>query len=134
MSLPHLDQTIELAHGEPRALFWQIGDVLRQVALGSALEPPRPVAPDLFLALPALQRVARRLQTAARRDAAVVGPAPRRPRRFRLKAEEVVAIMCYVHPVATGAWVELGKVQQKSLNLTPWIRFAQSFYAQSLSA
>jgi hypothetical protein len=119
--MSRLDQTIELAPGEPRALYWQIGDVLRRVAVGAPLEPPKRVDAGLFMALPALQRVTKRLERLAQREAATVGPPPRRPRRFRLRAEEVVAIVVHVHPVATGAWVELGKVQQKALNLARWV-------------
>ena len=121
MSPSQLDQVIELGHGEPAQLSWEIGTVLRRVAMGSALHPPRRVDGDLFLALPALQRVAKRLYKQAQRDADRIGPPSKRPRRFRLKAEEVVAIMLHVYPVATGGAYELGKVQQKSLNLEQFI-------------
>lgn len=120
----HLDQLVELAHGEARQLYWEIGNVLRRVAIGAALEPPRRIDGALFLTLPVLQRVARRLYGVAQREADAIGPPRRRPRRFRLKAEEVVAIMLHVHPVATGAWVVLGKVQQRALNLEHLIAFA----------
>jgi len=124
MNLAHLDQVIELGHGEARQLYWQLGDVLRRVAMGAQLPTPRPVDGHLFLALPALQRVGQRLYRLAQREAGASGPPRQRPRRFRLKAEEVVAIMLHVHPVATGAWVELGKVQQKALNLEHLIAWA----------
>jgi hypothetical protein len=124
MSLPHLDQLIELEHGQARQLFWQIGDLLNRVALRSQRPTPVPVDGNLFLALPVLQRVGKRLYRLARREADAIGPPRKRPWRFRLKAEEVVAILLHVHPVATGAWVELGKVQQKSLNLSRWIALA----------
>ena len=61
MSLAHLDQVIELHYGEPRQLFWQIGDLLNRVAMRSQRPTPVPVDGNLFLALPALQRVAKRL-------------------------------------------------------------------------
>ena len=123
MSLAHLDQVIEFEHGQPHQLCWEIGNVLRRVAAGAALEPPRRVDARLFLALPVLQRVARRLYRLAQRDADAIGPPRARPWRFRMKADEVVAIMLHVQPVATGAWVELGKVQQKSLNLAQWLQW-----------
>jgi len=124
MSLAHLDQTIELLHGEPRQLFWQIGDVVRREAMRTQLNPPKPVDGNLFLALPALQRVAKRLYRVAQREADATGPPKEKPRRFRMRADEVVAIMLHVHPNATGAWVELGKVQQKALNLEQYITFS----------
>ncbi|MDO7853171.1 hypothetical protein [Hymenobacter convexus] len=124
MSLAHLDQVIALEHGQARQLFWEIGNVLRRVALGSARQPPRRVEAALFLALPVLQRVARRLYRVAQREADALGPPRRRPWRFRLKPEEVVAIVLHVLPGATGALPELGKVQQQSLNLTQWVRFS----------
>ncbi|MDB5270226.1 MAG: hypothetical protein JWP58_3266 [Hymenobacter sp.] len=123
MSLAHLDQTIELGHGEPRQLYWQIGDLLARVAMRSQLPTPRPIEGNLFLALPALQRVGKRLYRVAQREADAIGPPRERPRRFRMKADEVVAIMLHVHPVATGAWVELGKVHQVSLNLERYLDF-----------
>ncbi|WP_201980387.1 hypothetical protein [Hymenobacter rubidus] len=123
MNLAHLDQIIELQYGEPRQLYWLIGDLLTRVALRSQHPTPVPVDGHLFLALPALQRCAKRLYRLAQRDADAIGPPRQRPRRFRLKADEVVAIMLHVQPVATGAWVELGKVQQKALNLERYIRF-----------
>ena len=123
MSLNHLDQVIELHYGEPRQLFWQIGDLLNRVALRSQRPTPVPVDGNLFLALPALKRVAKRLYRLAQRDADAIGPPRARPRRFRMKADEVVAIMLHVQPVATGGFFELGKVQQKSLNLDQYIKF-----------
>lgn len=122
-NLSHLDQIIELQYGEPRQLYWQIGDLLTRVAIRSQRPTPVPVDGQLFLALPALQRVAKRLYRLAQRDADAIGPPRERQRRFRMKADEVVAIMLHVYPVATGGLVELGKVQQKSLNLEHLITF-----------
>ncbi|MDB5268038.1 MAG: hypothetical protein JWP58_1078 [Hymenobacter sp.] len=123
MNVPNLDQTIELYHGQACQLYWQIGNVLRRVAARTSLEPPKPVDGNLVLALPVLQRVAKRLYGVAQREADAIGPPSQRPRKFKLKVVEVVAIMLHVHPVATGAWPELGKVQQKSLNLQQYITF-----------
>lgn len=123
MSRAHLDQVIELHYGEARQLCWQIGDLLNRVALRSQRPTPEPVDGHLFLALPALQRVAKRLYRLAQRDADAIGPPRARPWRFRMKADEVVAIVLHVQPTATGAWVELGKVQQKSLNLAQWLQW-----------
>ncbi|MBO2007573.1 hypothetical protein [Hymenobacter negativus] len=122
----HLDQLIELEHGEARQLYWQIGDVLRHVAMGAQRPTPRPVDGNLFLALPALQRVGQRLYRLAQREANAIGPPRQRPRRFRLKAEELVALMLHVQPQATSGLVVLGKVQQKSLNLESLITFPAS--------
>jgi hypothetical protein len=107
MKLPNLDQVIELQRGEAGRLWWAIADKCRRV-----------------VALPALHRVAKRLQTLDNRELAVVGVPPKKPRKFRLHYDELVAIMLYVftEPIS-GARVPLGKIQQKSLNLADVIKF-----------
>jgi hypothetical protein len=117
MRLPHLDQLIDLHRGEAAQLLGAIAAV--------APVRSRPVAAPLLLALPVLGRLGKRLQALDQRERRVVGPPPRRPRRFRLRHDEVIALMLYVFP-APGivARVPLGRVQQVSLSLARWIDFA----------
>ena len=79
----------------------------------------------VVVALPVLERVAKRLKRIDERELSHVGIPSRRPKKFRLKVDELVAIMLHVYPHASYlAPVVLGKVQQKSLNLEQYIRFS----------
>lgn len=122
MRLPHLDQVIELQRGEAGLLGWAVADKCRRTLARTGAD--RPVPGALLLALPALQRVAKRLQALDQRELNVVGVPSRKPHRFRLRYDEVVAMMLYVFPEPiSAARVPLGKVQQKALNLARWIDF-----------
>lgn len=123
MNLPHLDQIIELERGEAGQLWWAVADCgrrnLARLQLGSRTD-----SPGVVVALPALERVAKRLKRIDERENNHVGVPSRRPVKFRLKVDELVAIMCYVWPYAKFlAAVPLGKVHQKSLNLDSYIKF-----------
>ncbi|MBJ6109456.1 hypothetical protein JAO73_10555 [Hymenobacter sp. BT523] len=115
MRLPHLDQVVELHRGEARALAAAV------LEAGQRHAAPPPAA--LVLAWAPLERLRRRLCRVALAEETHVGLPPRRPRRFRLPHDELIALMLYVVPVATTARVPLGKVQQKSLNLAHLMRF-----------
>ncbi|UOQ99885.1 hypothetical protein MUN81_10380 [Hymenobacter sp. 5317J-9] len=125
MRLPHLDQTIDLERGDAGQLWWAVADCGRRNAArllspqGTAVE-----AAGIVPALGCLERVAKRLKRLDERERTRVGLPRRKPVKFRLQVDELVAIMLYVYPRASFlAPAPLGKVQQKSLNLEPYIRF-----------
>ena len=101
MKLPHLDQIIELERGEAGQLWWAVADCGRrnlarlQLPLGAKVE-----SAGVVVALPALERVARRLKRIDDRELSHVGLPRRKPVKFRLKCDELVAIMLYVWPHA----------------------------------
>lgn len=126
MSPLALPQTIELERGEAYLLGLAIGHVWRAANEATGAEPPRPLELGLLLALPVLQRLGRRLWRAkeAEEVAAQLGTPRHKPRAFRLSCEEVAVVMHYVLPRASFLTAGvLGKVQQKSLNLTPYVNF-----------
>lgn len=122
---PHLDQIIELQRGEAGQLCFAIADCGRRNLVRLHMRPGRRVeSPGVVVALPVLERVARRLKRIAEREQAHVGIPRRKPVKFRLRCDELVAIMCYVFPLAElSARVVLGKVHQVSLNLEHLIKF-----------
>ena len=125
-SLAHLDQIIELERGEAGQLWWAIADCGRRNALRLLARPGEglPVeSAGVVVALAPLGRVARRLKRLDERELRHVGIPSRRPTKFRLRVDELVAIMLYVWPTSASGHVPLGKVQQKSLNLEPRIRW-----------
>ncbi|MDO7851584.1 hypothetical protein [Hymenobacter convexus] len=121
MSLAHLDQCIELGRGEAGELWWAVAEVgRRNLARLSRPLGARVDAAGVVVALPALERVARRLKRIDERERSHVGIPSRKPKRFRLKVDELAALMLYVWPESAPGHmghVSLGKVQQKSLNL-----------------
>lgn len=127
MNLHHLDQIIELERGEAGQLWWAIFDCGRRNALRLGMRPGeghRVDSAGVVVALPVLNRVAKRLKRLDERELSHVGIPSRKPKRFRLKVDELVAIMLYVWPHAASCKVPLGKVHQKSFNLEQYIRFA----------
>lgn len=126
MSPLNLPQTIELERGEAYLLGLAIGHVWRAANEATGAEPPRPLDLGLLLALPVLQRLGRRLWRVKEGEEAIarLGKSRRKPRAFRLNCEEVAVVVRYVLPRATSFTAGvLGKVQQKSLNLTPYVNF-----------
>lgn len=117
-----LPQTIELARGEAGQLYWAVAGVWTQACQAPRQLRPVPLEAGLLLALPVLQRLGKRLYAAYQTEIRLVGKPRRRPRAFRLSCEEVVVVMRYVLPCApVGVMPVLGKVQQKSLNLAPYV-------------
>jgi len=124
MRLPHLDQIMELERGEAGQLWWAIAEKWARTIAVTAAEPPEPVEAMLLLALPVLQRVAKRLYTIDQRELSRRGKPAGRPQRFRLRHDELIVIMRFVATERISlARVPLGKVQQKSLNLEHYITF-----------
>jgi hypothetical protein len=126
VSLLDYPQTIELVDGEAHLLGLAVGHVWRAANEAKSAEPPLPLDLGLLLALPVLKRLGKRLWRLkdAEEAAARLGKVRRKPRAFRLSCEEVGVVMRHVWPHSTmfTAGV-LGKVQQKSLNLTPFVNF-----------
>ncbi|WP_210521595.1 hypothetical protein [Hymenobacter terricola] len=124
MNLSHLDQIIELERGEAGLLWWAVADCGRRNLVRLHMRPGRQVeSAGVVVALPVLERVAKRLKRIDNRELRHVGIPRRKPVKFRLKMDELVAIMLYVWPHAWSGHVPLGKVQQKSLNLEQFIDF-----------
>ena len=124
MNLPHLDQIIELELGEAGQLWGAVADCGRRNLVRLHMQHPAQVeSAGVVAVLSVLERVARRLKRIDERERSHVGIPSRKPKKFRLKVDELVAIMLYVLPVATSARVPLGKVQQQSLNLDQHIDF-----------
>jgi hypothetical protein len=117
-----LPQTIELERGDAAHLYWAVASVWTQAQQAPLQVVPVPVAGDLLIALPLLQRLGKRLYTAYQTEACWIGKQRRRPKTFRFSCEEVVVVMRHVLPVAPEeAAPVLGKVQQKSLNLARYV-------------
>lgn len=123
MRLPFLDQTIELHRGEANDLCHVVGQACLSVLATLEAERPAPLPPGLLLALPALRRLVQRLGRLSQQELCRAGLPRRRPHRFRLSYDELVALMLYVLPYAATAHVVLGKVHQVSLNLEHLIAF-----------
>jgi hypothetical protein len=124
MNLSHLDQIIELDRGEAGQLWWAVADCGRRNLVRLHMRPGTQVeSAGVVVALPTLERVARRLKRIDDRERSHVGLPRRKPVKFRLKVDELVAIMLHVWPHAYSGHVVLGKVQQKSLNLEQYIHF-----------
>ena len=125
MRLTHLDQIIELERGEADVLCSAVmayGE--RAVQQLHNLSAPALPATQL-LGLAALERVAARLWRLNVREQARTGMPRRKPTAFRLRADELVAVMLYVFPHADiSARVVLGKVHQQSLNLDRYVNFS----------
>jgi hypothetical protein len=121
VKLPHLDQVLELQRGEARQLLEHLTTLGERMAFVLSPEGHGSLKPHELLALPALNRVTGRVRRLALSAAAQVGKASGRPRRFRLSYDELIALRLCV-PV-TGLDAVLGKVQQKSLNLAPYVNF-----------
>lgn len=123
MNLQHLSQTIDLERGEALHLYLAVATVWRD-ATAALSPPPQPLALGLLLALPLLRRLGKRLYRVGQAEARQVGKPARGSRAFRLSGEEVAVLTCHVLPAAgLLARPVLGKVQQKSLNLTPYVNF-----------
>ncbi|UOQ96636.1 hypothetical protein MUN81_15475 [Hymenobacter sp. 5317J-9] len=127
MNLAHLDQVIELERGEAGQLWWAVSEVgRRNLARLSRPLGARVDSAGIVVALPALARIAKRLKRIDEREQHHVGVPGRKPKKFRLKVDELVALMLHVWPESAPGHmghVPLGKVQQKSLNLEQCIRF-----------
>jgi predicted metalloprotease len=126
MSLPHLDQIIELERGEPGQLWTAVAECGQRNTLRLLMRPGTGFRVDsagVVVALATLNKVAKRLKKLDEKELSHVGIPSSKPKKFRLKVEEVVAIMLYVWPHATSGHYVLNKVHQKSLNLEPYIRF-----------
>lgn len=123
MKIPFLDQVVELERGEAHALQHVVGTVCLDVMAMLQSHYPARMPAGLLLAFPVLRRLVTRLGKVAQQEFFRVGRPRQPPVRFRLSYEELVALMLYVQPQATSAFVVLGKVHQKSLNLEPWIRW-----------
>lgn len=119
-----LPQTIALERGEALQLYLAVATVWREAMAAPHQQPPQPLALGLLLALPVLQRLGKRLYRVGQAEAGRVGKPSARPRAFRLSGEEVAVLTSHVLPGAgLLARPVLGKVQQKSLNLTPFVIF-----------
>ena len=124
MSPLSLPQTIELQRGEALQLYLALGTVWREANQAPLQQPPQPLELGLLLAMPYLRKLAKRLERVCRAEAEHVGKPARRPRNFRLSCEEVAVVTKHVLPAAGMlARPALGKVQQKSLNLAPYVNF-----------
>ena len=121
MKLPALDQVLELERGEAAQLLEHLRLLGQRVAWVLCPEGCGALQPHELLALPALHRVTRRVRRLAEREQAHAGKPSARPRKFRLAYDELLALRLCV-PV-TGHDAVLGKVQQKSLNLAPYVCF-----------
>jgi hypothetical protein len=117
MNLPFLDQTVELERGEAHELRHVVGNVCLSVIENLQAQYPRPQSPELMLAFPVLVRLVKRFGSVAQQELFRVGKPKAGPIKFKLSYLETVALMRHVMPVATAAFVPLGKVHQKSLNL-----------------
>ena len=123
MKIPFLDQVVVLERGEACELQQVVGNVCLEVMATLQAERPAPMPAGLLLAFPVLRRLVTRLGKVAQQEFFRVGRPGQQPVRFRLSYEELVALMLHVQPRATSGFVVLGKVQQKSLNLEPWLRW-----------
>ena len=125
MSLRHLDQIIALDRGEAGQLWWAVADCgRRNLARLLATRACFVESAGVVVALPVLARVAKRLKRIDEGELHHVGLPRRQPVKFRLRVDELVAIMLYVYPRAFSLVpVPLGKVQQKSLSLEQYMRF-----------
>lgn len=121
MKLPHFDQVLELQRGEARQLLEHLTEYGQRVAFVLSPHGHGALRPHELLALSALNRVTGRVRRLALSEAAHVGKVSGRPRRFRLAYDELIALRLCV-PV-TGRDAVLGKVQQKALNLAPYVNF-----------
>ncbi len=119
MKLPALDQVLELRHGEAQQFLAHFAAFGRRVAAVLGPDGHGSLEPVQLLALPTLNRLAKRVGTLAGRELRHVGEPPRRPRRLRLSYDELIAVRLCL-PV-TGHDAVLGQVQQKGLNLAPYI-------------
>lgn len=124
MSSLHFPQTIELERGEAFQLYLAVATVWRDASAAPSQQPPQPLALELLLALPLMNRLGKRLYKVQQAEQRQVGKPRRKPRPFRLSCEEVAVITRHVLPAAALlARSVLGKVQQKSLNLAPYVQF-----------
>ena len=123
MKIPFLDQVVELERGGAHELQHVVGNVCLEVMATLQSQYPAPMPAGLLLAFPVLRRVMVRLGKVAQQEFFRVGRPSQQPVKFRLSYEELVALMLHVQPQATSAFVVLGKVQQKSLNLDQVIYF-----------
>jgi hypothetical protein len=119
-----LPQTIELERGDALQFYWAVARVWTQACQAPLHVVPVPLDAGLLVALPVLKRLGKRLYTVSQNETTQAGKPTRKPRSFRLSCEEVVVVMRHVLPTAPLlARSVLGKVQQKSLNLTRYIHF-----------
>lgn len=121
MKLPHLDQVLELEHGEAQQLLAHLAAYGKRVATVVGPGGRGSLEPVQLLALPTLNRLAKRVGNLVACELRHVGKPSGRPRQFRLSYHELIALRLCV-PV-TGYDAVLGKVQQKSLNLAPYVNF-----------
>ena len=123
MKVPFLDQVVERERGEAHELQHVVGNVCLEVMATLQSQYPAPMPAGLLLAFPILRRLVTRLGKVAQQEFFRVGRPRQKPIPFRLSYEELVALMLHVQPKATSAFVVLGKVHQKSLNLDQVIYF-----------
>lgn len=124
MSTLVFPQTIELARGDAGQFYLAVARVWTDAQQAPLQVVPVPLEPELLLALPLLKRLGKRLYAAYQRETLVVGKPSPKPKAFRLSVEEVVVVLRHVLPAAPiGAAPVLGKVHQKSLNLTQYVKF-----------
>jgi len=119
MKLPQLDQVLELRHGEAQQFLAHFAAFGRRAAAVLGPDGHGSLEPVELLALPTLNRLAKRVGNLAGRELRHVGEPPRRPLRLRLSYDELIAVRLCL-PV-TGFDAVLGQVQQKGLNLAPYI-------------
>lgn len=124
MTIVKFSQLVELEHGDAQQLYLAVATVWRTAYEALIQEPPHPIDISLLLALPVLQRLGKRLYKVCEADTNQVGKPRYKPRLFRFSCEEVAVVMRYVWPTGTTFTAGvLGKVQQKSLNLAPYVNF-----------
>jgi hypothetical protein len=120
VKLPAFDQVLELRHGEAQQFLAHFAAYGQRVATVLGPGGHGSLEPVQLLALPTLNRLAKRVGTLAGRERRHVGEPPRRPRRLRLSYDELIAVRLCL-PV-TGDDAVLGQVQQKGLSLAPYVR------------
>jgi hypothetical protein len=124
MSVIALPQTIELERGDALQLYWAVARVWTEACQAPLQVVPVPLDAGLLVALPLLKRLGKRLYRVSQNETTQVGKPKPKPRRFKMSCEEVAVVMRHVLPSASlAARPVLGKVQQKSLNLTSYIHF-----------
>lgn len=124
MSVLVLPQVIELERGEAGQFYWAVARVWVEASQAPLQYEPIPLDVNLLIALPVLKRLGKRLYNLSQNETTHVGKPRRKPRAFRLSCEEVAVVVQHVLPVAPlQARAVLGKVQQKSLNLSRYVKF-----------
>ena len=130
MKLPHLDQLVPLERGEAGLLAKALTALVRELTY--AQEPVPLVQMLTFTPLAALARKLHQLHL--REQVTPVRPTrrPPKPRQLRVSYDQLVALMVHRARLCADGLSEeenlqvrvlVGKFQQKTLNLSQWIRF-----------